>query len=418
MIKLARAGVDIQLDTPTRWRDTGSKVSMSGTITPDATRTPVDMIAQRAQILGLQNNPDERVIRVVCDELPALDGFYEPTSADCDLSDNALGSAGLPWSAELNRIAGSAAPQFQSVITGALLSNSVAFFPGFEVSQWAVPAAAWEASAVAGGSWVDRPTRDGPLKLYYALGANQSFNGHWFVPPAAAYIGAARIEAMLGGGPLRLVMGREVENQPYGWRLSNGSVAITPSIVNPGRLEVSWWTGTTWTTPKVFDLTGNTTAGAITGFTGMTIQRNSPEMCVIRLTCSVALGMVWGRAHLDLQLRRGFRTVLGILESDQASDWQIQRSTAEASTAVTGGLVATLNDSEGNRFLLTSPSTLTGTAPDLTQGRIRQAATSTLFVFGVGMEIGGTASAIPDRWDYQRSAFFCAQDERQTVVGR
>lgn len=121
------------------------------------------------------------------------------------------------------------------------------------------------------------------------------------------------------------------------------------------------------------------------------VLRNAPEVCVIRLGCTVAYGYDWGRTYLDLRLRRGDRNVEGTLVSAAQSDWGVAFSGVTACTARTGGIRVTANDADGNRYVLAQADAITS---DLVNGSIRQtAATYNVYPFMVSSEIGGSGVA-------------------------
>src|SRR5206468_464683 len=85
-----------------------------------------------------------------------------------------------------------------------------------------------------------------------------------------------------------------------------------------------------------------TVQGLITDFTSITVLRNAPESCSIRLALKpTTRNNYWGRTTLDLTIRRGSRVVSGYLTSDVSDKWKIAVATPEACAANNFGAVTT-----------------------------------------------------------------------------
>jgi hypothetical protein len=408
----------ITLPEPTSWASTGDlQVTVTGSYRASSV---TDGLVRRDQLLGMVDNLDEPVIPVVMDNEPRVTGYYRVIGAsfDTDIFTRLSGNL-YDYRVDLERVAGFTQPAFESVLIGALLTNGVGAVAGDMMGFHVIPANSLELSADGGwGSFYFRSSADGLLQYYQPTLLKTS--AHFALAPANFYIGAATFEQ---GAVLQPVVGRLLtQPSPASWRLSNGLVRVTPNVGTPGVLDVSFYSGSVWSGTKSFILLGSVSAGALTGFTSVTVLRNSVEEVVIRLGAIVGVAG-WGRLYIDLSLRRGDFLVRGYLTSDLTEKWQIRVFTAEAATAITYGAVtlgnirATVNDPDGNRYVLITDQTA-GPVSDLVNGRLTQNVSSMTFDFGIGSAIGGSFAVTPGRPQDLAQQYIAAQSESQRVVGR
>jgi hypothetical protein len=402
------------LNPPETWSQTGTTITVQG-------RTPVtpntDAVRLRDQLLGYLNNWDEPIVPLIFTTEPRLTGYYSVLDVSVPTDQNALSVGLLSYSLTLQALTGFTQPAMESVVSGALLTNVVGAVSGDVVQFHAVPSVAVEYFRGQGGSLLTRSSADGNMLFTTSglIGSTASF----YVAPPNFYVGAATVEQ---GSPLQPLVGRVfTQTDLVNWRLSNGLVRITPNAT-AGKLDISHWKGAAWATAKTYQFTGTVTAGLINGFIAVTVLRNSVEECILRLGCTVAVGINWGRVNLDISLRRGDRIARIFLSSTAQDQWQVARSTAEAATAITYGAVtlgafrATANDADGNRYVLASYQS--AATSDLVNGKLTENATVNTMDVGIGSEIAGSAAIVPDRAVDIAQQYLAAQSESQRIVLR
>jgi hypothetical protein len=210
------------------------------------------------------------------------------------------------------------------------------------------------------------------------------------------------------------VIGTQVTPATGDWRLTNGLVRVEGSGTG---LKVNWFSfGSVWGAQHTFNLTLAVGGNILGEEPNIRILRNSPEQVIVRLAFKTST-INSGAYLLDVNLRRGARVVRCYLSWVAAADAvTVAHSTNVACTALTaGGIRATANDADTNRFVLMCSKTMT---QDLVNGKLTQA-TSTFQAldFGIGAEISAPAPSYNTSQDlvYQ---YLAAQGERMSVVGR
>ena len=144
-LQVGRAGRDLadhQIDCVVDWNLTGDQANIRGVIHADDAAEVQDAIDLRNQLVAYQGNGDEMVVPVIWSSDPTADGFYRVGSSNVDLGESGLERGVFPFRVGLQRIRGSASPQFESTITGAAITNghgvtaeSWFAFPGVVVEQ-------------------------------------------------------------------------------------------------------------------------------------------------------------------------------------------------------------------------------------------------------------------------------------------
>lgn len=419
--KVGRFGKPITVPEPEVWDQKGGTITVSGKVfvSPNT-----DAVRLRDQLLGYLDNPDEPIVPVIMDSEPRLTGYYRVVDVAVPTDQKALSVGALTYSVTLEPVAGFAQPYLESVISGALLTNVVGAVAADGYQFHVVPSVAMEYFREPQPLVYTRGSADGDLSLFTTNGAGLgqvAAPASFALTPANFYIGACTIEQ---GSPLQPVVGMMLA-QPdlVNWRLSNGLVRVTPNGT-AGKLDISHWDwANAWSTPKTYQITGTTLAGALYNPRSLTIARNSVEECVIRLGCASSVqGIAFGRINLDISLRRGDRLARIYLTSDRADQWQVKRDTTEAATAITygavtlGGIRATNNDGDINRYVLLSYQA--AVTSDLVNGKLTQNALSTTMDIGIGLESGGASASAPDRAFDLAQQYLAMQSEAQRVVKR
>jgi hypothetical protein len=191
--------------------------------------------------------------------------------------------------------------------------------------------------------------------------------------PSDYYDGHCTIRS---GTTLRRVIGQRMKRLPLNWEISNGLIRITPTTT--ARIITEVYNGTSWEDPITWWF-GTTSNGMSPNgeFRDVSILRNSPEQCVIRLTLGVILSaassadvVMW-----DIGVRRGcyhatIRQSYANALPGAGGSLLLGNVTASAATAITGAIRQTSNSAAGNRWLLTLAHPTIAVTNDLTQGAV------------------------------------------------
>ena len=161
------------------------------------------------------------------------------------------------------------------------------------------------------------------------------------------------------------------------------------------------WDSDDWRSSKEYKIAKGTSKTEWDGWNTVQIIKNYPECVTVRFTAQADTDGT-GRLVFDVSLRRGSRYFSLIINSyGVADEIHIERTTTEASSAGTGYIVSSTNDSEGNFFILGSPNTF---STNLTDGGIYLTATQ-MKAF-VGYCFDGTSAAGQNTADNMRDAYF------------
>lgn len=412
--QVGRVGLDVEITEVESWELTGDTVRVAGVLLAE---TIADAKALRQQLNGYVSNGDEEIVPVTWSEDSSVDGFYRVTGVSVGTVPASLVANWFTFSLDLERIGGFAGPLMETVIVGAVRTNVHAITSPNAVAVVGVPDDALEfhdTADPAAGDVFTRTAAEGPVRLVKSdtYTRRQTFA----LDPADWYIGAARIEI---GSPYRTVVGQQIPAERDTWRLSNGLVRMRP---NENGFGLSCFDGTTWSPETIFTGTvGGSSLGGTVLATSLRVLRNSPEECIIRLPVAIpsalagALGVGTIRVDIDLAVRRGERTIRVFLASTEAEEFGVEAVNTTASTALTGGIRATSNDSNGDRFVLATPQTVTN---DLTQGGFALSSPEATFAYAVGFEVGGSGAATDDVAQQLAFQYHAAHSERVVVASR
>lgn len=418
----------VVVNEPTSWASistSGSGIQVTVTGSYQAASL-ADGLVRRDQILGLANDRDVAVIPVIMDGEPRVSGYYRVLNTSCETDEFVRQKGNLyDFQIVLQPVMGFSQPIFESILNDALLTNSVGAVIGDHAPFHAYPALTTEYAMgliLGGYATSTRSSADGNMSVWCKAAGDpvpMTTYARFYVPPSSFYVGAAMIEQ---GSPLQPVVGSFPVADLVNWRLSNGMVRVTPNAT-PGKLDVAHWKGAAWAAAKTYKISEDI-RGLINGFTAVTVLRNSVEECIVRLSCTTASGL--GVVFIDIALRRGDRTARLYLTTQPPGGtphWSIFRDTVEAATAITfgavtlGGIRASVNDADGNRYVLLSYQTGSPTS-DLVNGGITQTAAPYLMDFCIGSEIGGSGAAAIDTAVVLARQYVAAQTEEMRVVAR
>jgi len=209
-------------------------------------------------------------------------------------------------------------------------------------------------------------------------------------------------------GAVKISTNGKVRNGTYSTNLNVDQAVIENGLVKlelinsntQSRFKTSLWDSDDWRSVKEYAVSKGSSESEWDGWNTVQIIKNYPECGTLRFS-SQANTDGSGRLIFDVSLRRGSRYFSLVVSSyGTADEIHIERTTAEAATAGTGYIVATTNDSEGNKYILGSPNTITN---DLTNGGIHLTATQ-MKAF-VGYVFNGTSAAGQNTADNMRDAY-------------
>ena len=317
----------------------GDQLSFRGTIIAD---TQAAMVAKRDQIIGLANNADEPVIPVTWSDDDTVDGFYRVLGSSATASSGAAYSAfWLDFDISLEKVPGWQAPLFEVLSRGAG-GTPIVGIPETAHNTWAT------VSTTNPSSWA-RGCEGGTARVLAGSGASAGqFNTDTvlFRVTAANYYEAA-CKIKIGGDEL---VGRQVVSGHDDWSIDNGLVRVTYRA-SGGRWNIEHHDGTQWDTAKGWRLWHDGSGGGATAWPAefsLTVLRNSPETCAIRLHCnSTTAGL---QTYYDITVKRGDRFAR-VYAHGFAAKHGVLLETSEAGTDVsTYGITATATDGPGNRY--------------------------------------------------------------------
>jgi hypothetical protein len=333
----------------------------------------------RAQVIarhdGINSLPEGVVMPITFTDKPERNGYYTVKAASSEYTEQRTDVVTATWKVTLERVGSDSETDLQSRLTGAVRLNDFSLAG----ERWHAPPIGHYGyyTGSSNPTSMTRTGADGAITVYRTVPAN--YSPRWGCPPTAYLTGRVKVTTTAS----QEVYGADVPLAAAGWALSNGLVNVTPSA--SATLDVQAYTGGAWHS-KLWNLSVSGSGGSITTWDAATLLRNDPEMAILRLIKSQNPG----RTTLDLTLRRGSRTVEGYLQTGTSTTLAAYRSTLETNTsaAASGYVVATANDSDGNRFAAGSARTFTAHPNG---GVIKNAATAMDFWIGV---VAGGGSAV------------------------
>lgn len=174
----------------------------------------------------------------------------------------------------------------------------------------------------------------------------------------------------------RVVTGRQILADPWGWMVSNGVVRVRPCYsASEIGIMVQIWTGTAWGVGHAYGIFRSPTSGSYTSAqaraTSITVLRNAPE--------GVAVRMQFGDANhidvhtVDVSIRRGSWCAEVAFSTTSTDDWACRHDPAGAaigfgtSGTLVQGFYGTASDADGNTWLVTQYG-MAGATVDATNG--------------------------------------------------
>jgi hypothetical protein len=297
--------------------------------------------------------------------------------------------------------------------------------------------------------WSDAETND-HSEVSWTLLASRTTSPHtsMFMPSAAVTVGRSVLGAPNSEGPFRgkvhafaviqgvfgtdvrtgpvfasstqFTIGAGTGTDPQGktWTMHGDAAIIdntTPGAGGAGSggtsadyaIEVFDPDAGAWQT-KVYNVTtGGATPTSLGIAKAVTVLRNSPETCAVRVHTSNQNGV-----YVDFTIRRGSWVVEGFVANGHTAagnqQFGFKRRVIEAATVETGGLVATANDADGHKYRIFTPDAHTA---DTTKGGVYLTTAADQFSFAATTDThDGTITA--------RGLYWAAVNHRQQVVAR
>lgn len=420
-------GLDIPLRVPTTGRWSGDTLSVAGSFGAQSTTNPTIDRVLRSQFQGLAAYVGE-VVPVTFGGTPELDGWYMLDRPQISTSDASFAHGVFDWSCELERVRSSATVQQELRLLGAGRTNSHSlttvrrgwFSPGVNTF----------------GTMMDYDYQDTDFQSFFRSGSDgampviidttiSTYNlydntARWWVAPEYYHSGGCLITVQADNGTYYRVVGTEIQNKPTKWAIGNTLVSVIGSTTT-GVAEFSmiWHDGTSWESYKTLRMVKNSSYDDLDYVNPVLVQimRNDVDACAIRVVYAAIGGQ---RTHtLDIAVKRGARHVEFVWRPNYALSPAsgVRLTTPEAGTAHTSGLHATSADASGNKYIMTSPRTITA---GTTNGRFYRATPSSgdqSLPFMIGVEMAGVGYGF-DTFTENVYYYMGAVSTRQrTVVG-
>jgi len=362
-------------------------------------RSHADADVRRAQedVLGLA----DQMVWVVFQNKTDHNGYYQVHDVGADLLDWPGEVRSFNWSFILKKFGPDTATDLESRVGAVVRANNFALTG----ERWHAPPIghyAYFTGSTLPASTMSRTSQDGVISVYRGIPVN--INPRWGCPVASYPGGRARV---LTDGYER--NGTLLRANATGWELSNGLVQVLPLTAN-GMLQINSWGGAAWETKAWHIARGGATTSLGT-FDQMSVTRNDPELCTVRLMKNASPG----RTLVDLTLRRGSRFVEVYVQTDTSSTLGAYLQTTETASdqTATGYVTASADDADGNRFIVGSSKTVTYT----TNRGISKAAVTGLDMY-IGSVVGGGSAVSGDGAVALRDQYIGAVSEMVVAVRR
>lgn len=394
-------GLDVDIQQA-QWQ--GGTVTLSGDLNLSAVTAanrPGTAAAVRDRLNALIGSRDEKAVPVVWSEDSSVDGFYKPLDATVSFSNVSLNDGYLTWSVTLQRVGDGSLPQTEVKSMYGVITNPWSITNTTLTNNYALesvcPSTAynhWNGYSPANG--VGRMTESGNLFTFINQGtpaAPAEILHRYTVNPSDGYFGACSLRGTYAGVANTLCLGRQMTPTASTFVLSSGVVRVSIDS-GSGRFLIEFYDGddAAWVTvgPNTWGLTVSGSPTTITTAARLSVLRNSPEQASVRLIGPSTAA--YGPVRVDLTVVRGAPYVMGVVRTEGLAYSTIKPATGTACTSLDGGMRQTSNDAKGNRFVVTAGNNGGGTR-NLSTGELGQStAVNRTFVFGVGVEVGGSSS--------------------------
>lgn len=428
---IGRFGTDITVRNPSSVTRSGSTVTVQGHAD---TSSAEKRSALMQQLQGLVNNDDEPTVPFIYSQDTSKQGYVTVTAVNTQEDPTPSGVFRFSYTVTMELVAGGLSlPELELVSIGAARANKPAgvtpiYWVGLNnyTRTFSTPSG----SPVPGSGGALRFLDSSPGRAVSIFTSNDliTYPVTFTVAPENYYYGACGLK--MGASRLWTV-GREIDDNPTAWTLTNGLVDIGPATddtyavnvkcrngsgadatVTTYNLEIGYITaGPTWNT---FDL-GSSTVSLVM----ITCLRNSPEETRIMLTWGVpelvGVSTTFQRLQLTISLRRGARgaAVLWQTNGYPAASWGMGWRAQAAMSAIDAdnrGLVENAADADGNKRVIIGEKAVTlGTAT----GRIYGGSVQS---FGAWVGYSTDEANTVENADEHQDQYFAAMSSRQRVV--
>lgn len=331
-----------------------------------------------------------------------IKGYVKVSSADIDV--RRYGGKGFGYNISLKYLGKPGEIRFESQFSGAILDNDHSV-TSTDSQFFAAPSGAYSVHIPSVGtgsapSVEERTASYGTdtTTLQYFSGSNLRSNNIEFECNPEDYLkGAVKIST---NGKVRNGLHSPHENVDTAI-IENGLVKFELTESNTeSRFTTSLWESDDWRSPKEYAVSKGSSQTEWDGWNTVQIIKNYAECGTLRFTTQANTDGS-GRLTFDVSLRRGSRFFSVVINSyGTADEIHITRTTTETSSAGTGYITSSTNDSEGNLFILGSPNTF---STDLTEGGIYL--TGTQMKAFVGYVLNGTSAAGQNTADNMRDSY-------------
>lgn len=388
-------GDGLSFSHPFAWSQQGLQISLQGL---HVCATDAQAVWLMNNIIGLSPaaNPDETWVPVCSQTVSQICGFMRVTDAQAVIERGSLGSGGtriVQWQVSGERaLSGGGASRVEIPTVVSRMANG--WSPAIDyIAVQSVPTGSFIRSFY--GSSTDseaRTAENGTTDtrvLFDNSGSVSVAPTVMVYPPDDHYVASAYVKATEG-----VVVGRrDASIGSDTLVIGNGLVRITPTATT---LDFSWWNGSSWVSATSFAVLFNSLATTINR---QLILRNTPEECVLRLTCTTSVthatfGITRGvEGTIDIGVRRGdlFLKVYTTYQDSAPHQLRFNSNTTCVTTNTTNGIRTSATVSSRYPFLTSDYATTT----DTTNGRLTSGnRTKCTFAIGVGSATTGTLAGV------------------------
>lgn len=367
-----------ELDRRSSEKSNASTGVRSITLDGQESHPPSSVAEVRQRHADVSAHPDSLVPVILSDKV-GLNGYYTVSDTGSvieDWPDEPMHTA--DWSMTLTRVGSEHEVDMESRLSGPQSRGNDFTVTGERLHAPPIGHYAYAAGAAV-PTVVTRTGSDGAMSVYRGLQVGT--HPRWGCAPADYLKG--RVRFIDSDGLER--SGVDIPLNPLGWTLHNGLVRVTPSA---GLLDVAAWSNGAWRS-KTWQV--RVSGSPLGDPVSVTLLRNEPEMVVLRLIWAVP---TQGRVEAELTLRRGQRVLEAYITTQSAVTIRVQRGTSETGIqpASQGYLQASVNDADGNRYVIGSARTA---SVDTATGALFKANTRTLGLY-LGAAVGGAGAAPGD----------------------
>lgn len=399
-LRVGRVTVTCPWEVSTKTNAATRVVTLSGQSAAN-TFQPLTQPEIRAQAESLLSYAGQTV-PVTFSGFPHLDGWYTVGAPGADES-TWRDFTSIEWAVDLTLVGRSGSVEVESRLVGGNrvhASSAVA-------ELWhapAVGATGYQAGSGAPG-YVDRVGASGTVRVFRGIPGGT--NPRWASPLATALSGAAQVTVASD-----VLTGTYCADSPADWSIDNGLLRVQPRTA-AGTFLVSSYLTSGWGTAKVFDVKRN--GVSLGAATNVTVIRNDPCECVLRLTWDHAPG----RSTVDLGVKRGARHVaLTCQQSNVTGPWRVDDNafggTVSDQLSAAGYITTTSDDADGNRWLIGA------TAASAAAGGFGLAASSPAAVLAgfIGVVRGGASAVAGDTAPVVNAQYLGTPGEVERVITR